>query len=132
MKSALNTILTAAFVSALSALFLEAYLPSELSAHSVFTFAYTQGNQVCTESYFSTRKDIVKDGTISMFGSDGKLIAKSQTDDKGAHCFALPNPLQDVKFVIEAGEGHIGEFSLRKEDLIEESKNLPPGTGAAP
>ncbi|MDR2405640.1 MAG: hypothetical protein LBE27_04650 [Deltaproteobacteria bacterium] len=90
--------------------------PRDLLAHAVYIFAYPNGDEVCTESYF-TKKDRVKNGTISMFYADGTLIQSAKTDTDGNYCFPLPKVKGDLLFVIEAGEGHRGEFKLREEDL---------------
>jgi nickel transport protein len=101
---------------------IQAESPTSLSAHAVYIFAYPNGDEVCTESYFS-KKDRVRNGTISMYTSDGTLIQSAQTDNDGNYCFPLPKSRSDLQFVIEAGEGHRGQFTLRAEDLPDLSDN---------
>jgi nickel transport protein len=83
----------------------------------VYVFAYAEGSEACTVSYFSTMKDRVRQGKISMYSASGELLASAQTDDQGERCFPLPETPGDLKFVIEAGQGHRAEFTLRGEDL---------------
>ncbi|MDR2199599.1 MAG: hypothetical protein LBR53_09135 [Deltaproteobacteria bacterium] len=86
--------------------------PAPLSAHAVYTFAYAEGDQICTMSYFSSQKDRVRNGEISMHASDKTLIESARTDSEGNHCFDSPAEPGDLYFVIEAGQGHRAEFKL--------------------
>jgi nickel transport protein len=126
-KAILGTLLAATLPLLVQA----AFLPSSLHAHAVYTFAWPEGDQVCTESYFSTRKDKVKNGKISMSKLDGTLIASAQTDENGGHCFPLPKNSGGLLFVIEAGQGHRAEFTLRAEDLPADDEAGDEGSGEA-
>lgn len=97
-------------------------------AHSVFIFAWVDGGQICTESYFS-KKNKVRGGAVRMFDDQGRELQSGITDDQGSFCFAPPAELTGLVFVIEAGEGHRGEFSLTAADLRGSS---PPAAEAVP
>ncbi|MDR2302376.1 MAG: hypothetical protein LBF38_10095 [Deltaproteobacteria bacterium] len=94
-------------------------------AHAVFIFAWGEGDQICTNSYFSG-KSPVRQGTVLIQDSAGKQLDSAKTDDKGDVCFNRPQTTSDLTFVVEAGEGHRAEFKLRAEDLP------PLETSAAP
>ncbi|MDR2442855.1 MAG: hypothetical protein LBE31_04955 [Deltaproteobacteria bacterium] len=85
-------------------------------AHSVFIFAWGEGDRICTDSYF-TRKSPVRGGQVSIHSPDGQLLDSAATDDQGGVCFSRPNTSTDLIFSVEAGQGHRAEFTLRSEDL---------------
>jgi nickel transport protein len=85
-------------------------------AHSVFIFAWADGDRICTDSYFS-KKNPVRGGAVRMFNTQGRELQKGLTDENGMYCFGPPDELADLVFVIEAGEGHRGEFRLTASDL---------------
>jgi nickel transport protein len=92
-------------------------------AHSVFVFAYPQGDEICTESYFS--KEVrVRQSTIHMLDASGKELAQGTTDDNGNYCFKAPPGDGDLTFVVDAGVGHKGEFIYRT------SERNAPGSGS--
>lgn len=98
-------------------------------AHAVFIFAWVDGGQICTESYFS-KKTKVRGGTVRMFDDQGRELQSGITDEQGALCFAPPAEQTGLVFVIEAGEGHRGQFSLTAADLNDGV--LPAATEALP
>jgi nickel transport protein len=85
-------------------------------AHSVFIFAWADGDRICTDSYFS-KKNPVRGGTVRMLNTKGQELQTGLTDEQGMYCFGPPAELADLVFIIEAGEGHRGEFSLTASDL---------------
>lgn len=92
-------------------------------AHSVFVFAWVDGDRICTESYFS-KKSKVRGGTIKMLNAQGKELQNGITDENGIFCFSPPQEAADLTFVIEAGEGHRGEFRLTAADLTDTGLNI--------
>ncbi|MDR1312910.1 MAG: hypothetical protein LBQ12_04245 [Deltaproteobacteria bacterium] len=78
-------------------------------------FAYANGDEICTESYF-TRKNRVVDGRIAMQDASGTEIGSASTGADGNRCFPAPPGEGDLKFVVLAGEGHRGEFTLPAAD----------------
>lgn len=94
----------------LPALLLFCALP-DAHAHRVYIFAWAESGQICTESYFS-KKAKVKGGTVLMLNTKGGELARSTGNENGVACFSPPEEAQDLLFVIEAGEGHKGDFLL--------------------
>lgn len=86
------------------------------SAHGVFIFAWVDGDRICTDSYFS-KKSKVQGGKVSMRNAAGEVLESGLSDSRGGLCFARPGELEDLLFVVDAGEGHRAEFKLRAEDL---------------
>ncbi|MDR1039669.1 MAG: hypothetical protein LBR80_05770 [Deltaproteobacteria bacterium] len=89
--------------------------PAPAIAHAVYVFAYADGDEICTESYF-TRKNRVTGGRIVMQDASGNEIESASTGDDGNHCFSAPPGEGDLIFVVLAGEGHRGEFSFPAAD----------------
>jgi nickel transport protein len=85
-------------------------------AHSVFIFAWADGDRICTDSYFS-KKNPVRGGTVRMLNTKRQELQTGLTNEQGMHCFSPPAEPADLVFVIEAGEGHRGEFRLAASDL---------------
>lgn len=106
------TILAAAILT--SALWAASAGPA--AAHGVYIFAWADGDQICTDSYFS-KSSKVRGGRVSMRNAAGEILAAGLTGDDGGLCLARPEARMDLFFVVEAGEGHRAEFKLRAEDL---------------
>jgi nickel transport protein len=106
--------------------------PRPALAHAVYVFAYADGDEICTESYF-TRKNRVQGGRIVMQDASGTEIESAVTGSDGNHCFRAPPGEGDLKFVVLAGEGHRGEFTLPAADRPAAAAPVAEGgTGTAP
>ena len=102
-------------------------LPSMAWAHSVYIFAWVDGTQICTESYF-TQRNKVAGGEVHMLNTAGNLLATGTTDAKGLYCFALPEKAQPLEFIVLAGAGHRGTFKMSENELtaaVETMRKLP-------
>jgi nickel transport protein len=102
-----------------------------LWAHGVYIFGWAEGDQICTDSYF-TRTDKVQGGVVKILQND-QVLAEGQTNDQGEACFPRPKVPGDLVLVVEAGEGHRADFNLRAADLpplTEETPPAPVETGA--
>jgi nickel transport protein len=84
-------------------------------AHAVYIFAYANGDQICTDSYFSKKSRVIA-GEVTMSDASGKVLEKGTTANDGSYCFKAPPGEGDLSFVVLAGEGHRGEFTLRAAD----------------
>lgn len=110
-------------------------------AHGVYIFAWSDGDEICTESYFS-KKSKVRGGTVNMLGADGAVLASEASSQDGVACFTKPDKVQDLTFEVLAGEGHRGSFELpasewgdgvpvqvqEPEDKFLEDAPMPAGT----
>lgn len=92
------------------------YQPGIALAHSVYIFAWVDGAQVCTESYF-TQSSKVRGGEVVMSSITGEILAKGVTNEGGLLCFPLPDKVQSLEFTVLAGAGHRGTFKLEEKDL---------------
>jgi nickel transport protein len=97
-------------------------------AHRVNVFAWVDGSEIVTESKFSNGNK-VRGGRIKVLNEKtGGTVAEGTTDDKGELRLALPQAVlaerPDLKIVLDAGEGHRGEWTLEGRDL--------PGGSPAP
>ncbi|MDR1081262.1 MAG: hypothetical protein LBQ79_09970, partial [Deltaproteobacteria bacterium] len=120
--------LAAAAASLGIALCAAALPPSPALAHAVYVFAYPDGDQICTESYF-TRRNRVTGGRITMQDQSGTEIESASTGSDGNRCFSAPPGEGDLKFVVLAGEGHRGEFTLPAADRPRPSPAAGTGSG---
>lgn len=103
------------------------YQPKASFAHSVYIFAWADGPQICTESYF-TQKSKVRGGEVHMLDASGEIIDTGFTGEDGLYCFAPPTKTQTLVFEIHAGPGHKGKFTLEESDVteaVEASKAAP-------
>lgn len=105
------------------ALMLVALSAGRASAHRVYVFAWTEGDRVHTESYFSSNKK-VNGGRVQVFDLAGHQLLEGKTDPEGLFTFKKPGR-EALKITVEASMGHRGEFILeRPEDTA--SGNAPP------
>jgi nickel transport protein len=105
--------------AALAAAALAAWLAwraTPAQAHGVYMFAWPQGDQICSDSYFS-KKSRVRGGRVSLRDASGQVLQTGTTDEQGSFCFRRPPVEGDLLLAVEAGEGHRAEFRLRAEDL---------------
>lgn len=92
--------------------------PKDSLAHSVYIFAWADGPQICTESYF-TQKSKVRGGEVRMLDASGNVLASGLTGEDGLYCFSLPEKVQPLVFSVQAGPGHKGSFTLEESEVAE-------------
>ena len=109
---------TPACLAALAALWLVTFPAHPARAHSVFIFAWVDGPQICTESYF-TRNSKVRGGGVRMSDASGRVLAEGQSNEEGVICFPLPDAAQPLYFTVTAGSGHKADFQLAAGDIEE-------------
>jgi nickel transport protein len=89
------------------------------SGHGVNVFVYVEGDSIIAEAYFS-KSAKAKDCIVEVYDSQGKKLLQGKTDQQGIYAFKiadLPPVSGDLKFVLLAGQGHQGEFTLAAADL---------------
>ena len=99
-------------------------------AHRVSVFAYVEGSEVFTESYFS-KKNRVHQGKIEVFNlTTGAKILTGITDDNGNFNFPIPKEISTdhagLKIVLKASQGHQNEWTLTPEDIFPDVSSTPP------
>ena len=92
-------------------------------AHKVYVFAWAEGDQVITDSYFSKSQKVIN-GKVNVYGPNGDLLVEGTTDKNGAYAFVPPAKV-DLRIEIDAGTGHRGEYILTADELPASA-----GTGA--
>lgn len=99
-------------------------------AHKVAVYAYAEGDKLMGEGYFAGG-DKAMNCPVELYDSQGKLLAKGQTDGQGAFVLPKPQAAPPLKLVLNAGEGHRAEYEVTAEDLgVEEGQ--PAAATAAP
>ena len=99
--------------------------PGVAFAHSVYIFAWVDGTQVCTESYF-TQSSKVRGGEVTMATPAGEILGKGVTNEAGVLCLPAPITPQPLEFAVLAGTGHRGSFRLEAQALAEDSNKAMP------
>jgi len=104
-------------------------------AHKVNIFAYVEGNQVHTESYFPDGRK-VEGGTIEVYDSQENKLLSGTTDKEGKFNF-IPPKKDNLKIVVIASMGHKNSYLLSADEFTggntpaEGAKNGSETTGQA-
>jgi nickel transport protein len=85
------------------------------SAHRVNVFAWVEGDTIHVESKFSGGKK-VKTGKVVVMDPQGVELLSGLTNNQGEFSFNAPK-LSDLRIIIMAGQGHQGEWTVRKNEL---------------
>ena len=91
-------------------------VPSAAHAHRLNVFAYVEGSQVKVEAYFSDGAK-ARRSDLRVYDVGGRLLVKGETDAKGEYAFELPATEGDLLIVVESGEEHLGEYTLKAEEF---------------
>ncbi|MGN1149593.1 MAG: hypothetical protein ACI4SY_02675 [Sutterella sp.] len=125
------------------ALLIGAVCASQAAAHRVNVFAWTEGSRIETESKFAGGAR-VKNGRIRVEdASTGETLLTGRTAADGTFGFeptaAMTSAGHALRIVIEAGEGHRGEWTLESGELAGAAKtqpglstDVPPHSDATP
>ena len=97
--------------------------PSTALAHKVNVFAYVEGGEVITESYFNDGRKC-RDSTIEVFDTQGNKLAEGKTDAEGRFSFR-PSIRTDLLIRLTASMGHQAEYTIPAADL---PASLPTAT----
>lgn len=89
--------------------------PGPAWAHRVTVFAWVDGDMVFCESSFAGGRP-VKNGEILVEDQKGSLLLSGRTDDRGEFSFTAPQK-SEMTIVVNAGEGHRGEWKVRAEEF---------------
>lgn len=86
-------------------------------AHKVTIFAWVEGDTVFTQSKFSGGKR-VKNATVVVYDKEGNQLLEGATDENGEFSFKVPKKT-DLKIVLKASMGHLGEWTIPEEEITE-------------
>ncbi|MDR3090120.1 MAG: carboxypeptidase regulatory-like domain-containing protein [Desulfobulbaceae bacterium] len=89
--------------------------PTAALAHKVTIFAYTEGDTVYSESYFSDG-DPVLGGLVTVADAQGKQVLSGKTDQDGHFHFPMPTPKSDLVLSLDASMGHKAIFTLKLDE----------------
>ncbi len=110
------------------ALILAAALPAH--AHRLNVFAYVEGDRVFVESRFLGGNP-AQNADVTVQDDAGKELVLGKTDREGNCSFAVPQKTQ-LHVVVNAGEGHRGEWIVKAEELGGAAATLAPAPAVAP
>ncbi len=98
------------------------------SAHRVDVFAWVEGYTIFVQSKFSGGKK-VQSGKITVIDPQGVELLSGLTNVEGEFSFKIPKRT-DLKIVLNAGEGHRGEWTIRADEIAQLPAGTAPETGA--
>lgn len=84
-------------------------------AHKVNIFAYVEGGQIFSESYFPDGRPVIG-GKVFLYDQAGTLLVKGETDNKGYWNTGIPK-VEDLKLEIKASMGHKNSYRLLKSEI---------------
>ncbi len=98
-------------------------------AHKVRIFAYTEGSSIIGETSFSGGKKPKNSEIIVQDAVSAKTLFTSRTNEQGLFRFPIPpealrNHL-DLRIIINASDGHRGEWLLETEDYLADGQGEP-------
>ena len=88
-------------------------------AHKVKVFAYIEGEKVIFQGYFGGKAK-AKNCVVEIHDLSGNKIQTGKTDSNGIAEFALKalaGAKGDLMFILEAGEGHRAQYTLKATEL---------------
>ncbi len=88
-------------------------------AHKLNMFAYVEGNEIFVEGYFTDGKK-ARNSAITVFDAADNELLRGISDEDGQFGFAIPQQ-SDMRITVNAGMGHQTEYSLLKDELLDES-----------
>jgi len=93
-------------------------------AHRVSIFAWVDGDTIYVESEFSGGRK-VNSGKIAVIDPQGVELLSGLTNAAGEFSFKIPQRT-DLKIVLNAGQGHRGEWTIHAAEMAD----LPFGTAS--
>ncbi len=95
---------------------------TDLFAHKIYVFAWTENGKVYTESRFSSNK-WVKNAKISVKDDQGNILLTGTTSEDGSFVFPVPENIKsDLLIELDAGMGHKAEWKLEFDDNLEKAQ----------
>lgn len=93
---------------------------STSEAHKVIVFAWVEQGRIHVEGSFGSDQP-AKNCVIKATGLNKVLVHQGITDAQGTYSFALPKNLDsDLLIEMSAGPGHLGHWTLSKDELTAE------------
>lgn len=98
---------------------------SPAAAHKASVFAAVQGKVISGEAYFRDGSPL-RNAQVTVFEPAGTKLGETKTDAEGKFSFE-PRRRCDHRLVVDGGEGHAAEYTVRAEEL---PSGLPDGNAA--
>ncbi len=112
-----------------TALVLSSLAATPAWAHKASVFAAVQGKMISGEAYFRDGTPL-RNAKVTAFDPDGQPLAEAQTDAQGK--FSLPIARRcNHRLVVDAGDGHAAEYTVRVEEIPADLDGEKPGTVAS-
>ena len=97
------------------------------SAHQMRIFATVEGKAIVGECFLSGGAR-PNDCPVAIFGPGGEKLGETRTDERGAFRF-VPGARVDHRIVVDTGDGHRAEFTIKAEDLPASLPQHPDASG---
>jgi nickel transport protein len=110
------------FLMTIIVLFFLLNFTSSVYAHKVYLFAWSEGETIYVDSYFSGKKKVIG-GHVGVFDFSGKKLLEGKTDKNGAFSFKIPIKA-DLRIVLESSMGHKAEYVFKADELLEDNSTL--------
>lgn len=94
-------------------------------AHKVVVFATVDADTIHGEAYFRGG-DPVRAAKVSVVGPDRNPLGETTTDDEGRFTFPAQSRVSHT-LIVDAGEGHAGQYTVPADELPKNLPNAPPG-----
>jgi nickel transport protein len=104
------------------------FMASPALAHKVSVFGYVEGGMLLGEGYFPGGGKAVN-SKVELLDKNGKVLATTTTDNKGAFKLKVPDAKAPLKLVVTASMGHKGEYVLTAQDLGQGRKEAKAAEG---
>ena len=88
---------------------------SPAAAHKASVFAAVQGKVISGEAYFRDGSPF-RNAKVTVFDPAGAKLGETKTDAEGKFSFE-PRRRCDHRLVVDGGEGHAAEYTVRAEEL---------------
>lgn len=88
---------------------------SPAAAHKASVFAAVQGKVISGEAYFRDGSPL-RNAQVTVFEPAGTKLGETKTDAEGKFSFE-PRRRCDHRLVVDGGEGHAAEYTVRAEEL---------------
>ena len=108
------------------------FLSIPAQAHKIRIFAYGDGESIAGETAFSGGRS-PKNAEIVVQDMAGETLLTIRTDENGQFRFPVPQKAKrnrlDLRIIVNAGEGHRGEWLLKADEYLTEVEAGPNQAG---
>ncbi len=99
-------------------------------AHGLYFYAWVEGEQVCTEGYYSDSQKVFG-GNILVSNLAGQEVARGLSNEEGKWCFT-PEVRETLVMSLHDSQGHRAEYKLEGQFMPETSTRAASKTVLQP